>query len=832
MYAAACALALGLLSGLGATSDTLETSGCEALATDLEAHREALGIVWQSKGPEIAGHSVPDWVKVLAEHAASKSGDAHASSLSFGSHTPHEGAALPLSQSRRLPSAEAANETCKDDRTWVDAQRWPCWGWQGFSCDPYPGYSEAEMEEVRQKCPETCHLCDHQIQSRYDYSRLTQGLLQGLLATHVVVVSLVTCASVYFSRHWWAHLIARILRCKHQEGSDSRGPRSSDDMDMIGPTEWQFAEYVRKRKGMFRRQYARVPAVLSVFLATERLSHALSWAIEQPCPHSPLPGEMIMEVSEGVRSLLLAILLLPRSVLGRRGDPYNCIMLAFHLMFAGTQALFQVNTLVNFLYLFKHSMVRLSMLVCLDFKAAVVVCIVQFVWLQSCYMWSIGATPMVTFPQGRCIDLQPMSEGIGVWHFLSMSTNEVSPWRCLFLNSCVTVLLLVCLAMIDSLLESTMQSQAQLVAVESHQTALMSIMRATCDCIVYLDKNLTICAPSPKLSALLLHGNGQQTSVIGRNLRELMASEDDWQRLRAMMSPQSERLRPDDTAVDGKDKQVSHVVHVSLRDALGTPLNVQCFWAQFTDLRGETLYTLGITEESETSLSSSLLSSRQTPGLPSDSRPAYRGPGCPESPDSMEEEATLRGGFGVTSRDMPAIGDQGLLSIPEGSCITPSDSGSELSACSAEGSQGEVEPAMLVACATFPFQVLEANKSLRTKFFKGKVVPRNMGLLDSWLCDRSQATEFSKFVCDKINSAFYLKGPWPMKLPFGVVDVHPPTGKLRRKIALEVELDEPDKFVRDNLAVAHYSFAVRLVKYRRPATDIGAVEQHSLTVSL
>eukprot|EP00440_Ansanella_granifera_P015777 gb/GFBE01017136.1/.p1 GENE.gb/GFBE01017136.1/~~gb/GFBE01017136.1/.p1 ORF type:complete len:818 (+),score=130.76 gb/GFBE01017136.1/:1-2454(+) len=794
MCAASFALILGLLSGLGVVSG----SECGALVSELEAHRKALGIFWKAKGPELSGHPFPDWVILLAEQASLKEGNADDGRLPVSNDT--EGAVRPLSQNRRAASTEAQNETCKDNENWVDSHKFPCSSWKGHSCDEWPGYTAEELEEVMQNCPEACLVCAHHHERHENYTSTMRNVYAGVLVAYTLTLSLTICLSVYLSRHWWAGLIVRVLRCKCSGGRTAHVPQSFEDL--AGHMEWQLTEYVRTHKHLFRRQFSRVPVVLSVFLTAEYIGYQLNWATEPECGGASMTVEIIKEISTGVSSILLATLLLPSSVLGERGYTYS--MLAVQLMFAGTQVNFSVNELVGFLPLFKQSAARLVLLLCLEFKTAAAVCIAHLVYLQCSYMWSFGMEPMAAFKYGKCIDLLPLNEGIGMSHLMTLDSSEVSPWRCLFVHSGITFIFLVCLAIMDSLLERTMQRQAQLIAVESHQTALMSIMRATCDCIVYLDSNFTICAPSPKLSALLLHSDGQQTSVKGRNLRELMMSEEDWERLHTMMS--TTKSAPADDQGDGQADtasttlQVSHVVHVSLRDALGTMLNVQCFWAQSVNLQGEICYTLGITEESEVSQ----LKRRYSPESHQESNSG--------SPDWSED----MGDYAMRQMVLPAIGDIGLLSIPEGSCITPKDDLSEVSSSSEWSQTGQREHAALIAGALFPFQVVGANKTLEKMFFKGKAVPRGMGSFDNWFRDRGQALDFSRFIVDKINAIFYSADamPWPLKVPFGTVDLHPPGGKRKRNVSIEVELVEPEQDSREGMELQDYCFVIRLGKFK------------------
>ena len=35
-----------------------------------------------------------------------------------------------------------------------------CEDWQGISCDSYEGYTQDDMQAVRDNCPMTCGLCD------------------------------------------------------------------------------------------------------------------------------------------------------------------------------------------------------------------------------------------------------------------------------------------------------------------------------------------------------------------------------------------------------------------------------------------------------------------------------------------------------------------------------------------------------------------------------------------------------------------------------------------------------------------------------------------------
>ena len=74
--------------------------------------------------------------------------------------------------STSYPSDATEASVCANSKSFIDARGSECCGWLGYNCSTYDGYSDDEMEAVRQACPQTCGLCDS-AHSRKPYFQFT-----------------------------------------------------------------------------------------------------------------------------------------------------------------------------------------------------------------------------------------------------------------------------------------------------------------------------------------------------------------------------------------------------------------------------------------------------------------------------------------------------------------------------------------------------------------------------------------------------------------------------------------------------------------------------------
>eukprot|EP00928_Gymnodinium_smaydae_P096693 TRINITY_DN8593_c0_g1_i2.p1 TRINITY_DN8593_c0_g1~~TRINITY_DN8593_c0_g1_i2.p1 ORF type:complete len:770 (-),score=81.22 TRINITY_DN8593_c0_g1_i2:29-2338(-) len=690
--------------------------------------QEALAVIWRARSDCLIG--LPEEVRVLAFRSAEFVGDtSNGSEFSLNRKDLFDSEAISSTQSKRaLAYAGDGNITeglCEDNASFVDAQGYTCEHWQGYVCDAHNAYSDAEMLDVRANCANTCVICGA-LDSCWDI------VIASCLAAFTSSVFLV---SVFLARkQLLSWLKASFRRCGACLRCSKRASRRDDEVDMMTAPAEEVEAYARQQLNAVRRRMARFTAVCSIPFCVQYIFVMMD---SVACPQDIV----IMErLSQTLVFVCMSSMMLPDFILGpRMARGLLCMTAIFHSASA-------VNTMhyeyTHFLALTSHFFIHNFILPGLRMRDVVVVSIIAALLRQCIYLARIGFQPVGVLYLGRCATFTPMKTGITLSDWLSFESRELHPLKAALIS------VVLCLASvgvqycISAVLYSIWYREARTIAIESQQTALVSIMKAICDCVVHLNKNLSICGPSPELAALLVRGSGDMS---GGNLQPYVVPED-WSRLQSVLLEHSP---------GGPMSPMSHVLHVRMKDAAALVFKAQIFWSRFVSLNGEARFMLGIAEDIG----------------------KFRECEPPRPAEASQDAASAQ-----------AIG-KSMLAIPENVPAVSDASSSEGS--SMEISEPPSSASSLIIESVEPFRVIWMSSCLRARFCR-RVSKRQDNFLD-WLADSSIARRFVCFTIECVNQVFHVEGDdWPRRVSFGQLRLRPPKSKSKCVSAhIEVELNQP-----------------------------------------
>lgn len=133
-------------------------------------------------------------------------------------------------------------------------------------------------------------------------------------------------------------------------------------------------------------------------------------------------------------------------------------------------------------------------------------------------------------------------------------------------------------------LDIVIAAMEHLARTESRANVFMSLITVMCDCTVHLDGELAISEleSTDRLTALLLR---RGHCLVGIDFRSLLATGEDVDTL--------------NNAFLQQNSNSSHLLHIRMKDSMGSVLPVQVFWMCGEDIDGKPIFILGITQESQ-----------------------------------------------------------------------------------------------------------------------------------------------------------------------------------------------------------------------------------------
>eukprot|EP00931_Biecheleriopsis_adriatica_P024327 TRINITY_DN15193_c0_g1_i1.p1 TRINITY_DN15193_c0_g1~~TRINITY_DN15193_c0_g1_i1.p1 ORF type:complete len:626 (-),score=64.83 TRINITY_DN15193_c0_g1_i1:40-1917(-) len=414
-------------------------------------------------------------------------------------------------------------------------------------------------------------------------------------AVYLATVSVTVLATILSSRHV---LVKNVLRpcCRklkdvtvslwHGSIWGCAGQSSRNDFG--------FSHFVYLSKHQFRRRLARLISIMSVVGGVQHWLHRTSYT---PCVFDASPGALALREVGYLGSYSFVLLpLLPDRILGSRGMTIALVLSSLcHLV---QLAVIDTWWIYQQQRVFTQSIYRFLQIVSLDIKFSITFGALQASVLCIAFVAKFGLTPIHFYEDhvGVCFRAVPEPAGIDVLQNITSESQTISAFtytlRQLFTGCAICVALLT----LDWMVELGGRALAHFSHMETQKKAFSSIIEVICDCMVYLDGNLEITEPAPKLAALLIRGVGQQPlQLVGQDMRALLASEDDVTLLTDSLLKEAE----------GGYSRPSSLMHLHMKDALGTKLTVEVHWTRYEDMNGKDCFILGITEAEERPICSS-----------------------------------------------------------------------------------------------------------------------------------------------------------------------------------------------------------------------------------
>eukprot|EP00928_Gymnodinium_smaydae_P042918 TRINITY_DN28860_c1_g2_i1.p1 TRINITY_DN28860_c1_g2~~TRINITY_DN28860_c1_g2_i1.p1 ORF type:complete len:581 (-),score=27.78 TRINITY_DN28860_c1_g2_i1:256-1998(-) len=123
------------------------------------------------------------------------------------------------------------------------------------------------------------------------------------------------------------------------------------------------------------------------------------------------------------------------------------------------------------------------------------------------------------------------------------------------------------------------------------ESTIRTILRATCDAVLYLSSSLHLISPSPQLAAILLKCGGEN-ALLGTCLTDLLFSNEDETLL-------NQHMPAGNAPVRAKTDQLAPVVQLAFKDSVGARVLCELFYASFTGIDEQRCYVLGLRELGE-----------------------------------------------------------------------------------------------------------------------------------------------------------------------------------------------------------------------------------------
>eukprot|EP00928_Gymnodinium_smaydae_P096692 TRINITY_DN8593_c0_g1_i1.p1 TRINITY_DN8593_c0_g1~~TRINITY_DN8593_c0_g1_i1.p1 ORF type:complete len:767 (-),score=83.61 TRINITY_DN8593_c0_g1_i1:271-2571(-) len=729
--------------------------------------QEALAVIWRARSDCLIG--LPEEVRVLAFRSAEFVGDtSNGSEFSLNRKDLFDSEAISSTQSKRaLAYAGDGNITeglCEDNASFVDAQGYTCEHWQGYVCDAHNAYSDAEMLDVRANCANTCVICGA-LDSCWDI------VIASCLAAFTSSVFLV---SVFLARkQLLSWLKASFRRCGACLRCSKRASRRDDEVDMMTAPAEEVEAYARQQLNAVRRRMARFTAVCSIPFCVQYIFVMMD---SVACPQDIV----IMErLSQTLGFVCMSSLMLPDFILGpRMARGLLCMTAIFHSASAVNSMPYEYT---HVLALTSHFFIHNFILPGLRMRDVVVVSIIVALLRQCIYLARIGFQPVGVLYLGRCATFTSTKTSIDLADLLNFESPDLHPLKAALIIVGLGLASIGVQYCASIVLYSIWYREARTIAIESQQTALVSIMKAICDCVVHLNNNLSICGPSPELAALLVRGSGDMS---GGNLQPYVVQED-WSRLQNVLLGSS------------ANGPMSHVLHVRMKDAAALVFKAQIFWSRFVSLNGEARFMLGIAEDI----------GRFREGEP------------PRPAEASQDAASAQ-----------AIG-KSMLAIPENVPAVSDASSSEGS--SMEISEPPSSASSLIIESVEPFRVIWMSSCLRARF-RRRVSKGQDNFLD-WIADNSVARRLVGFISHCVNEVFYVEGDdWPQQVFFGHLRLRPPKSRSRCVPALvELELNRPlaQASLEDYYVIVHLRFeAYEMGRGSPPKTETAALDARKISM--
>eukprot|EP00928_Gymnodinium_smaydae_P096694 TRINITY_DN8593_c0_g1_i3.p1 TRINITY_DN8593_c0_g1~~TRINITY_DN8593_c0_g1_i3.p1 ORF type:complete len:771 (-),score=77.37 TRINITY_DN8593_c0_g1_i3:271-2583(-) len=740
------------------------------VANHVVTHQEALAVIWRFRSDCLVG--LPEEVRLLALRSAELVGDSLSrSELDFDRNDFFASESTSSTPSKRaLAYTGDGNITeglCEDNDLFIDALGFSCKHWQGFVCDTSQSYSDAEMLEVRASCSKACALCD--VRDTY-----WDIVIASCLA---VFTSLVSLVSIFLARkQFLSWLRALIRRCRACLRCSKQANCLDNAVDMMAAPIEELEAYARQQLNAVRRRLAAFTAVCSIPLCVQYIFIIMD---SVACPWDVI---FIEKLSVTFGFMCISPVMLPEDILGQRmARGLLCMTAIFQSASAVNSMPYDyTHVLAMTSHFFAHNLILLG----LQMQDVIVVSIVVALLRQCIYLARIGFQPVGVYFFGRCVTLTPTETSTNLSDLLNFESAYLHPLKAAMIIAILGVASIGMQYCVSAVLYSIWYREARTIAIEGQQTALVSIMKAICDCVVHLNKNLSICGPSPELAALLVRGSGDMS---GGNLQPYVVPED-WSRLQSVLLEHSP---------GGPMSPMSHVLHVRMKDAAALVFKAQIFWSRFVSLNGEARFMLGIAEDIG----------------------KFRECEPPRPAEASQDAASAQ-----------AIG-KSMLAIPENVPAVSDASSSEGS--SMEISEPPSSASSLIIESVEPFRVIWMSSCLRARF-RRRVSKGQDNFLD-WIADNSVARRLVGFISHCVNEVFYVEGDdWPQQVFFGHLRLRPPKSRSRCVPALvELELNRPlaQASLEDYYVIVHLRFeAYEMGRGSPPKTETAALDARKISM--
>eukprot|EP00933_Yihiella_yeosuensis_P032117 TRINITY_DN2569_c1_g2_i2.p1 TRINITY_DN2569_c1_g2~~TRINITY_DN2569_c1_g2_i2.p1 ORF type:complete len:531 (+),score=34.18 TRINITY_DN2569_c1_g2_i2:133-1593(+) len=220
-----------------------------------------------------------------------------------------------------------------------------------------------------------------------------------------------------------------------------------------------------------------------------------------------------------------------------------------------------------------------------SFSCDVSLLCMQTVAALVCHFWKFGLqTTALSFQNGvSCELILPIDDGGFAKDILSIEW-AVSPGRFIFVQLIVLIVLILSVALANSLFESLATGYFRLTTTEDSHRAYKALINEMCDCSIELDSRFGVIGESriDKLSAMLLRGVSGK-DLLGQDFRSFIATQECNERFcQALTSDQ---------------QGIPHTLQLFLRDSNGSGVSFQLFWVRLQF--GQSCYLLGLTEIGE-----------------------------------------------------------------------------------------------------------------------------------------------------------------------------------------------------------------------------------------